>query len=422
MTEPEPNGSQTSFPDAAREQLRNLQAAVTDLLAEAGVVGARPTDLGKRLGLDKTLAWKVSRFVEGADPLTAVRHMPGAGGVEIVVQAAGEKQVGRAILERVRRADRELREFVDRHAGDRRAFEAMLQGETADPHHELEERRAYYRSGSALWGVRARLQFLMLALAPSADRPGYLDAAQVSGLVDLERLRPDVPWIIRRLRAHSDSGASVYRVQRTPLVAERAAQGLPPLFEKYCSQPAPEVRQFERENGWVYDELAPPPEGTVGRGGATTVVLGERYAGALPKDRSEDNTTGRYTLTVRTPVECVLFDLLLHRDLTHFGHPSRAVYGLLEDRPPMAAGSTDGAARSGLLMESAPATDLGASAVVQSHRWPRYAPLVDDALRMAGFPGREQFRGYRTEVEFPAFPCDVRMELEIGGQGSGGSA
>ncbi|MBL0920494.1 MAG: hypothetical protein IBJ10_00005 [Phycisphaerales bacterium] len=363
--------------------------------------------MGRRLGLDKTLAWKVARFVEGADPVAAVRHMPGAGGVEIIVRAAEAQRVSGAILERVRLADRDLREFVSRHAGDRRAFEAMLSGELGGARNESDERRAYFRSGSALWGVRAKLQFLMLALAPSADRPGRLDAAQVSGFVDFERLRPDLPWIVRRLRAHSDSGADVYRVIRTPLVAERARRGLPPLFDAHCSQPAPELRQFERENGWVYDELAPVEPGRVGRAGAITVVLGERYMGALPMERSEDNAVGTYTLTVRTPVECVLFDLLLHRDLTHFGAPRRAVYGLLEDRPP--AGD-----RPAPLIDAAPAADLGPAALVQTHRWDRYPKLVDDALALAGFAPRGQFRGYRAEVDYPTFPCDLKMELEIG--------
>ena len=405
-----PNEIQTEFVDAAREQLRQLQAAVTDLLAEAGVSGARPTEVGRRLGLDKTLAWKVSRFVEGADPLAAMRHMPGPGGVEIILRAAGEQHVGAAILERVRNADQRLRDFVERHAGDRRAFEAMLAGETRDSRTELEERRAYFRSGSALWGARAKLQFLMLALMPSAARPGYLDVAQVSGFLNLERLRPDVPWIVRRLRAHSDSGSDVYRVRRTPLVAERAARGLPPLFDKYCSQPPPELRQFERQNGWVYDELAPAAPDEVGRPGATTVTLGERYIGALPMRRSEDNKQGVYTLTVRTPVECVLFDLLLHRDLSHFGHPRRAVYGLLEDRP---STSDIPGAHLSTLVDPAPASELGASAIVQTHRWAQYASLVDDALELSGFSPRSMFRGYRAEIELPTFPCDLKMQLDI---------
>lgn len=406
MADPHPNTDLTSFGRAAGERLRAVQAALTDLLAGAGVRDARPTEVGRRLGLDKTLAWKISRFVESADPVRAFRHMPGTGGVEIVLRAAGESGLDGAVVERVRRSESELRALIRHHAGDRRTFEAMLAGERAGPRGELDERRSYFRTGSALWGVRARMQFLMLALRPSEQRPGFLDALQVSGLVDFERLRADTPWIVRRLRAHSDSGAEVFRMRREPLVAERAARALPPLFDRYCSEPLPELRQFERANGWVYDELAP---GRIGREGAVTVVLGERYIGAVPMEQSEDNREGSYSLTVRTPAECVLFDLLLHRDLTHFGEPRCVVHGLLEDRPPE-SGPRAGA--------SAPdpvrPVGLGSPAVVQTHRLATYAAMVDDALDLSGFGLRADFRGYRSEFEFPVFPCDIKMLVDIG--------
>lgn len=411
MAAVDPNKLTTTFLEGADEQRRSVQAAFTDLLAEAGASGARPTEVGRRLGLDKTLAWKLSRLIESADPAEAFRHMPGPGGVEIVLRAAGERKVNERVVERVRNAYRELQAFVAKYAGDRRTFEAMLAGESPDPRNELDERRAYFRSGSAIWGVRAKVQFLTLALKPSTTRAGYLDVAQVSGLVNLERLQPDVPWIVRRLRAHSDSGKAVFPVTRVPLVAERAEQGLPPLFDRYCSDPLPQLRQFERATGWVYDELVPGP---VGRAGATTVILGERYIGAVPMVRSEDNTTGEYALTVRTPVECVLFDLLLHRDLAHFGRPKRAVYGLLEDGPLAGSLSAKGDRR-GQLMAPIAAADLGSAARVQTPRLPMYPAMVEDALRLAGFEGLESFRGYRTEIDYPPFPCDVRMSLDING-------
>lgn len=404
-----PYKNRTKFAEAAGERVRTVQAALTDLLASAGVGGSRSMAVGRRLGLDKTLAWKVTRFVGSADVIKAFRHMPGPGGVEIVLRAAGEMNVGEAVLERVRSADREFRAFVAEHAGDRRTFEAMLAGEKPDPRSELEERRSYFRSGSTLWGVRAKLQFLMLALKPSATRVGYADAVQVSGFSGFERLRSDVPWIVRRLRAHSDSGAEVIRVVREPLVESRRARGLPPLFDPYCTQPLPELRQFERDTGWVYDELAP---GEVGRAGATTVVLGERYMGALPTERAADNTVGTYTLTVRTPVECVLFDLLLHQDLRHFGRPRREMVGLLEDRPAPRAAS-GAAAADGEAREPAWAAELGGSAVVQTPRMASYSDMVRDALSIAGFGEVSSFRGYRVETEYPAFPCDVKMWLDI---------
>lgn len=412
-----PHITHTSFRDEADMQRRAVQAAFTDLLAGAGVSGVRPTELGRRLGLDKTLAWKISRLVESEEPADAFRHLPGPGGVEILLRAAEDRRVQEDLVRRVRRACEDLQTFVERHAGDRRTFEAMLAGRSPDPRGEVDERRAYFRAGSAIWGVRTRMQFLMLALRPSETRAGYLDVAQISGLVDLERLQPDVPWIVRRLRAHSDSGAPVSPVRRVPLVAERAEQGLPPLFDRYCSSPLPQLRQFERAGGWVYDELVPGP---VGRAGATTVVLGERYIGALPLERDADNAFGEYALTIRTPCECVMFDLLLHRDLVQYGRPNRVVFGLLEDGPLAGTPGARGETRS-RLMAPAPALELGAPAVVHTSRLAAYPSMVTDALGLAGFEGLDAFRGYRTEIEYPAFPSDVRMYLEIGERTAGAS-
>ncbi len=407
-----PETATTPFARAATEQLRIVQAAMTDLLAEAGLSNARPTDVGRALGLDKTLAWKVCRFVGASDLGAAARHMPGASGVEILVRAAAAAGVAEKFVAQTRDADRLLRAFVAKQAGDRRTFESMLasgpDGER-DERTELEERRSHFRSGAAIWGVRAQLQFLMLALKPSPTREGFLDAVQVSGFVGFERLRPDVPWTVRRQRAHSDSGAEVFKVVREPLVEARRRAGSPPLFDPYCSKPIPELRQYEVENGWVYDELAP---GRVGRGGATTVVLGERYLGPIPFRRSPDNTRGVYALTVRTPVACVLFDVLLHRSLSHFGRARRFVCGLLENLPTTDA--TGAMNERSLMCEPTYAAELGHAAVVQTHRFPNYAPMVNDALATSGFGSLEEFRGYRTELEYPAFPCDIKMTVEIG--------
>ena len=155
----QPDIADDGFSDAAATRLRAAQAALIDVLASAGVGGARPVDLGRQLRLDKTLAWRVARFVEEADPLRAARHIPGDAGVEIVLRALAEQGVDADRVEAVRVADRELREFVRQHAGDRRSFEAMLaRGPRGgrDPRVESDECRELFRAGSVVWGVRAQ--------------------------------------------------------------------------------------------------------------------------------------------------------------------------------------------------------------------------------------------------------------------------
>lgn len=377
---------------------------MTDLLDEAGLVGAKPTAIGRALGVDKTLAWKIARFVEDAEAVGAARHMPGSAGVEIVLKAAAAHGVTEPRVRAMRDADRSLRTFMRRHAGDRRSFEAMLAKGGRDDRIESEERKAMYRSGSAIWGVRARAQTLLLALKPSERDPDSIDVLQLGGMFGFERLRDDVPWIIRRLTNKTDAGSQETSFVREPLDPAGAIGGGLPLVPRFCSGEMPEIRQFRSEDGTVYDELAPS---AVGKNGAVSFVTGELYRSAIPMRWSETNTEGRYKLSVRTPVEAVLFDLLLHQDLAHFGEPEMRVLGLLEDRP--SVGTGDAGRGGSLLYEPEFAHRLGKPPVMQTTRIGGYAGMVADAFAAGGWGPLGDYRGYRAELEYPPAPSCVMM-------------
>ncbi len=323
--------------------------------------------------------------------------------MEIVLKAAAAHGVGEPRVRAMRDADRSLRVFMRRHAGDRRSFEAMLAKGGRDDRIESEERKALYRSGSAIWGVRARAQTLTLALRPSEHDPDSIDVLQLGGMFGFERLRDDVPWIIRRLTNKTDSGSPETSFRREPLDPQGAIGDGLPLVPRFCSGEMPEIRQFTAPDGTVYDELAPS---AVGKNGAVTFVTGELYRSAIPLHWSESNTEGRYKLTVRTPVEAVMFDLLVHKDLAHFGEPQMRVLGLLEDRP--ATGPGDAGAGS-MLYEPEPARRLGTAPVMQTPRLGGYPGMVSEALAMSRWGSLDEYRGYRAELEYPPAPSCVMM-------------
>ena len=399
-------GADDGFTDAAARCLRAAQAALIDVLALAGVGGARPTDLGRQLGLDKTLAWRVARFVEESDPLRAARHFPGGGGVEILLRAAEEQGVDADRVEAVRVADRQLRDFVRQHAGDRRSFEAMLARGRRDPRVEGDERRELFRAGSVVWGVRAQAQILALVLRPSESVDGMLDVLQVGGLVGLERLRPDLPWIVRRFRVSDDAEREGQAVRRAPLAPDCVTPGGMPLIPQFCSRPLPELRRFRAPDGWAYDELIPGP---VGREGLVTCVSGERYEAAVPFRWSQDNTAGQYRLIVRTPVQHVLLDLYLHESLSHWGEASVRIDSLLEDRPRTEMSAGNGAP----ILAPSPAARLGTPPRVQSPRYADHGNLVRWAIERAGWGELGEFRGYRAEFEYPPPPCEFEISSPI---------
>jgi hypothetical protein len=394
------------FSDAAATRLRAAQAAMIDVLASAGVGGTRPTDLARQLRLDKTLAWRVARFVEEPDPLRAARHFPGGGGVAIVLRAAERHGVDAERVEAVRLADRALRDFVRQHAGDRRSFEAMLARGRRDPRVESDERREFFRAGSVVWGVRAQAQVLALMLRPSDSLDGMLDVLQVGGLVGLERLRPDLPWIVRRFRVSTDAEREGQSVRRAPLDPHNVTRGGMPLIPQFCSRPLPELRRFEGPDGWAYDELVC---GAVGREGLVTCVSGERYESAVPFRWSPDNTAGTYRLIVRTPVQHVLFDLYVHESLAHWGVPTVRVDSLLEDRPRTELSAGNGAP----ILAPSPAARLGTPPRVQSPRYPDHGNLVRWAIERAGWGSLDRYRGYRAEFDYPPPPCEFEVTSGI---------
>ncbi len=399
--------TQTEFSNEAVICVRRAQAAFADLLAGAGLGGARPTEVSRQLGLDKTLAWKVSRFTDSTDLIKAVKHIPGTGGIEIVLQAALEHGVSAAHIDAVRNANSAFREFIEQRAGDRRSFEAMLAAGDRDEQGELEERKAFFQSGSAIWGVRAQVQFLTLCLKPSTTVEDRIDVLQMGGLIHFERLRNDVPWIIRRLWTSDSDGSSESTFKREPIDQSISREGTPlPLLAEYCSQPLPDINQFVGPDGIIYDELTP---GAVGKHGALTCITGELYHGALPLHRSDDNTFGRYELMLRTPARAVIFDIYLHESLAHFGHFNRAIYGLLEDRP----GTGKGRTHDTPLYEPEPALILGSPPIVQNNRIGNYTKMLGSTLERAGWENLESFRGYRCEIEYPAAPWCLTMECAI---------
>ena len=405
------NQSNTGFSNEAVICVRQAQAAFADLLSDAGLGGARPTEVGRILGLDKTLAWKVSRFTDTSDLLKAVKHIPGTSGIEIVLKAAREQGVASSRIDSVREADQAFRDFVRQRAGDRRSFEAMLAAGGRDEKIELEERRAFYQSGSAIWGVRTQVQFLTLCLRPSPTQPDRIDVLQMSGFIGFERLRSDVPWIIRRLWTSDTENTNDNNFRREPLVGGLDHGTALPVLPEFCTHPLPKINQFTGPDGVIYDELAP---GAVGKHGSLTCITGEMYHGALPLHWSKDNTFGRYELMLRTPAQAVVFDIYLHESLSHFGSFKRNVYGMLEHRP--------GVGRSGShdtpMFAPEMAQELGSPPIVQCNRIKDYTKMIDSVIGYAGWESIDQFRGYRSEIEYPATPWCLTMECPIAEPGS----
>ena len=66
----------------------NLSRALDETISATGVQAAMPQDVARRLKISRNLTWKVSKLVGGTDPYTALQHMPGEEGMEILLKAS----------------------------------------------------------------------------------------------------------------------------------------------------------------------------------------------------------------------------------------------------------------------------------------------------------------------------------------------
>ena len=92
------------FSDDLKQVLQGLRGALTDALSTIGVDPARPQEVARRLGLHRNLTWKVSKIVTSTDVFSAVPHVPGRTGMQILDQALRKVGAPAGGLERIRSA------------------------------------------------------------------------------------------------------------------------------------------------------------------------------------------------------------------------------------------------------------------------------------------------------------------------------
>lgn len=385
--DPTVNGRRPAPEESIRVALQSLRGRLAEALDAAGVDPSRPRLAARSLGLDKTLMWRLSRILGDTDLLRLVRHVPRQAAFAGLSRALARAGVPRATVERLNASQAEFEGLVRQHAGDRATFELLVGGFTRAEHRgqQLEQaRRLAFRGNSAVWGAQARLQVSVGVLLPSSADPTRVDVAHVFGFVDLRRLRSDVRWTLARSRTFDvcepldpDSGRD-----RGALLRAFSTQPFPPLL----------VEQRDGERCHVLEV------GPVGRTGELTALFGYRYQ-ALGADDS--NRSCEVVTELRTPVEHLQIDLLIHEDLEWALDPQVAVLGGLDGGSalPGPEGEVADVPVPGDL------TDLGSGlSGCESGRMPAYRTLLEWAFgRLGADPAA--FRAFRFELAYPPIPA-----------------
>ncbi|MCG8406596.1 MAG: hypothetical protein MI923_15485 [Phycisphaerales bacterium] len=408
ISSPTPDSKDRSFDEQSQQALLRLRGVFEDLLCSLNLAPPKPQLLAKGLGIDKNLAWKITKVIQQSDPFSAFLHLPGSSGIEIFIKAAEKRGTDPKLITTARKAIQELNQVIERHTGDRATLEMMVGGLAREGRRDIliAHRKQLYKGASSVWGIQAKAQLMADFIAPNESNPELFDLAWVAGFIELKRLRSGVPWLIGRHRCIDDTATSLLPTgTRRALDPAYVGAESAPLLPEFCSQPLPDLRRFNGADGFIYDELV---EGPVGNTAAVTCITAELIPQMSSMRKSENNTFGEIMLAMRTPVETLIFDLFVHESYLSFLSPTLHIYSLLEGGPEF---RVPGRQRMALPFEET-IQDLGQPPVVQTAVIPKHVEIVDTVFQRTGWNPAE-FRAFRAMIPYPPAPSSILMHYDL---------
>ena len=299
----------------------------TTLLPGTGARGC-----GRALGLRRNLAWKAFAIANSADLPSLLRALPGESGWVLVFEAI--ERTGRcdpSDLADLRDAVQALSDRISAERLDPAALRAIGSGSlesVSERRAMLRSRRSAFTASKQIYGVHAKARIGAFLVAPSAgDGDPTVDLAAVTIIEGLDRTRPGPSFpFYHRIRTHQ-AGVSGTRLGGDLMPGELA-----PLVPTLTSEGAipEEIRLGGRANEREQDhfEFVQRSPRRVGSLRAAFAECSRRVASPFV---SGDDTHAELRMPTPMPVETVVFDVLIHRDVPRGSEPAASMYGHAAD-------------------------------------------------------------------------------------------
>lgn len=377
-----------------------MRGALTDLMVGVGANPAKPQDVSRRFGIDKSLAWKISRVVRPGDPGAALPHVPGEAAMDIFLGALEKAGAAKTSLDRARESLRSFQTVVERHVGDRPTLELVLDALPSQKNDRLAmSRKLAFRGNSGIWGVQARVRVNTVFLAPNPEKPDMIDSTLVGGWVDFRRLRHDAHWTLFRRR--SFRGGQEVTGGEKPIDPSEPQNG-PMFLREFCTDTMPQITAVE-EGGAITYALGP---GEVGNTGTFTCFFGSSYRQLGSRYAEQSDETADFHAMISAPVETLQFDFVVHHSLTFAMNPRVSVYsGVSSDF--WASTKRDE------LPIHAPSVDIGSRPPTFSTPLvSEYSRVIDRVFELTKWKP-EDFIAKRFIIDHPPFPSAVNLRVAL---------
>lgn len=387
-----------------RNALQNIRGTLIELFTSVEADPDSPQEVARRFGINRNLTWKLSRVMSARTPFNALNFLPGSQGIDLALKAFKSAGAPDNLVGRVTAAMRQLNDVIETHADNREHLELTLESmglfeREARPESGLE---LAYRGNSMVWGVHARARVSTTVFAPGTKRPHTVDFAQIASLLGFRRLRPSASWRLYRMQLHDDKGGALATVPQS--IGSQRPGDPPMMVREFCSENLPQIGSKSGPEGVEF--LL--PGGPVGNTGAFDCVTGYSLRG-LPAYRDEFNEFGSTAISNTLPVESLISDLIVHRDIVFPNEPQVAIYGfphgggespaeqLPENRLPVPFTITELA---------------GKPPVVATPLVPRYPQMLAHIMSRMGW-NPEEFRGWRVQIAYPPMASRVVLRWPL---------
>ncbi|MFG0292219.1 MAG: hypothetical protein ACF8MJ_03590 [Phycisphaerales bacterium JB050] len=391
----------TPFSEDAQQVVRSLRAALSDGLVAAGANPNAPQSICEHIGLNKNLAWKLSRIIQTDDSAAALELMPGSSGIQILLRNMNKAGIDQALRERIREAVGEYERLIRVHSGDRQTLEMLGSELTTTGRQERDEqhRKVLYQGTSYVWGAQAQVLSKVGVVLPG-ETAGTLDFATVNGFVGFRRLRHDVYWEMARRDASNDDGTEMDTTASEPIDPRIDQTDGAPLMLDFCSKPLPALKGV-RVGSKISYQLK---EGLVGNTGAFSCFVGAIHRG-IPYVRTPINEWGNHNARCEVPTELMIVDLFIHHSLVFALAPEVLLLSGVDS--PLQTFET----RRLPLHEKL--QNLGRSRVpAPTPEVPRYRALVEAVLDRFD-RSLEEFHGLRMKIAYPVYPSMLQLRYRL---------
>ncbi len=398
----------SSFQEDYERSFQQLRGALTELLASVRADPSVPQEVARNFGLNKNLTWKISKIIQSSDPYSAYPHLPGTGGLDILLRALRGAGAPQGSVDQTRQAMADFETMVRAHAGDRGTLELMLDSlaEGGLQSRPLEvSRKLAFRGNCGIWGIHARTRLTTFFLAPNADQPDKADAVFLTGMVRVRRFRPDATWPLIQRQLVNDAGEKIPLPPEIAIDPAYQDSAGPKLLSSFCSDPIPKIREVEVPKGVVY-EL---DEGPVGNTGQADVFYATGYTAVVPRYATPEDAHGEFNSIMNAPVENLQFDMVMHRDLVPERRPEVMLVGRM-----LGGSALPGTRRE---HESLPVSEKvqeigGGLNAIASPLVPRYPDMCEAVHRRMKWDP-EDFVTFRVMMEYPPCPASVILRFPL---------